>query len=317
MGAYPNILSAKHQRSTLVADSIRNDDPTFVTASLRIPVSVLKILQLLSVTVPQLYGTRLHVHIVDVTCAIGEASDRIQQRRTDDVAYLKSGVVIAVSERRQFKETTVVFRCLAELLRENGVGDSDIAEFVSAVSDAQTAIVRMIQIVLEIGTDSLYRGRIHGHGIERGPETLHPDTPHQPDVMVSNQSKNSVEKTDRMRSLPSRTTGCIFANFGPFDLGQDPVQRTRGGIRQAREVALFQVQELVGEIGKACDINEESGDGEDRLVVWLRWIAECAEIPGLVYKANMQIRTSKFALPKSYDHLTVVIGSAARLGSAI
>lgn len=38
------ILSAKHQRSTLVADSVRNDNPTYVTAGSRIPVSVLKIL---------------------------------------------------------------------------------------------------------------------------------------------------------------------------------------------------------------------------------------------------------------------------------
>ena len=233
------------------------------------------------------------MHIVNVTCAIREAGNRIQQRRTDDIANLKSGVVIAVPERRQFKETAVVFRCLAELLRENGVGDSDIAEFVSTVSDAQAAIVRMIQIVLEIGTDSLYRGRIHGHGIEWRPETLHPDAAHQQDVMVSKQAKNSVEKTDRMRSLPSRTTGCVSTNFGPFDLRQDSVQRPRRRIWQTREVELFQIQELVGEIGKACDVYEESGDDEDRLVVWLRWIAECTEITRLVYKANMQIRTSK------------------------
>ena len=49
----------------------------------------------------------------------------------------------------------------------------------------------------------------------------------------------------------------------------------------------------MSEIGKTCDIYEEATDGEDRLVIWLRWIAECAEIPGFVYKANMQFRTSK------------------------
>ena len=94
-------------------------------------------------------------------------------------------MVIAVSERRQLKETAVVSRCHAELLREDGVENSHIAEFVAAVSDAQAGIVGMSQIVLEIGTDSLYRGRIHGHGIERGPETLHPDAPDQQDVMAS------------------------------------------------------------------------------------------------------------------------------------
>ena len=49
----------------------------------------------------------------------------------------------------------------------------------------------------------------------------------------------------------------------------------------------------MSEIGKARDIYEKSADGEDRLVIWLRWIAECAEIPGFVNKANMQFRTSK------------------------
>lgn len=181
------------------------------------------------------------MHIVNVTCAIGEATDRIQQRRTDDVAYLKSGVVITVSERRQLKETTVVLRCLAELLREDGVGNSDIAEFVSAVSYAQTGIVGMVQIVLEIGTDSLYRGGIRGHGIERGSDTLHPDAPNQPDVMMPKQSKDTVEKTDGMRSLPSRTAGCVSTKFRPFDLGQDSVQGSRRGVRQTREVAVFQI----------------------------------------------------------------------------
>ena len=90
---------------------------------------------------------------------------------------------------------------------------------------------------------------------------------------MSKQSKDLVEKTDGMRSLPSVTTGCVSTKFHPFNLGQDSVQWPSRGVRQTREVAVFQIQEVVSEIGKTRNIYEKSADGEDRLVIWLRWIA--------------------------------------------
>ena len=62
-----------------------------------------------------------------------------------------------------------------------------------------------------------------------------------------------------------------------------------------------------------CDINQETADDEDRLVVWQRWIAELPKVPGFVYEANVQRPPSK----KSDGHRPVAIGSAAHTGSAI
>ena len=56
---------------------------------------------------------------------------------------------------------------------------------------------------------------------------------------------------------------------------------------------MFQIQEFVGEAGKVCHIDEETAYGEDGLVVWQGRVAKCSEIPGLVYEASMQRRSSK------------------------
>ena len=58
---------------------------------------------------------------------------------------------------------------------------------------------------------------------------------------------------------------------------------------------MFQIQEFVGEAGKVCHIDEETAYGEDGLVVWQGRVAKCSEIPGLVYEASMQRRSSKRA----------------------
>ena len=61
-----------------------------------------------------------------------------------------------------------------------------------------------------------------------------------------------------------------------------------GGIGQAREVLVFQGQEVVGEAGKVRDFDEETANDEDGLVVWLGRISECPEIPGFVDEADLQ-----------------------------
>ena len=74
---------------------------------------------------------------------------------------------------------------------------------------------------------------------------------------------------------------------------------------------MFQIQEIVGEARKVCDINEDTGYNEDGLVVWHGRVAEWSKISSFVDEAYVQR-----PLPKSYGHRTVAIGSAARLGPA-
>ena len=97
--------------------------------------------------------------------------------------------------------------------------------------------------------------------------------------MVAQQTEDSVEEADGMPSLPWSSTCCVAANVGPLYLGEDSVERFGGGIGPAREVLVFQSQEIVGEAGKVRDINEETAYDEDGLVVWQGRIAKCSEIP--------------------------------------
>ena len=211
-------------------DGVRDDDPALVTTGSRILVSVLERLQLLPVTVPEVRGAWLYMDVVHVTRTIRKAGYGVEQRGTDKVTDLKPGVVFAMSEGRQLNEVLVALHCRTELLRKNGVGNGDIFEFVSAVGDAYAGIVGLGQIVFEVGTDSLYRGRVHRSGMEWQAKALHPDACNQLDVMVSQQTKNSVEEADGMRSLPRSSTCCVAANVGAFCLGQDSVKRLGGRI---------------------------------------------------------------------------------------
>ena len=81
--------------------------PALVTAGGRILVSVLESLQLLPVTVPEVRGAWLHMDVVHVTRAIGEAGDGVEQRGTDEVTDLETGVVLAMPEGRQLDEALV------------------------------------------------------------------------------------------------------------------------------------------------------------------------------------------------------------------
>ena len=166
-------------------DCVRDDDPTLVTTGSRTQVSVLERLQLLPVSVPEVRGAWLHMDVVHVTRTIRKAGDRIEQRGTDKVTDLKPGVVFAMPEGRQLNEALVALHSLTEFLGKDGVGNGDILEFVSAVSDAYAGIVGLGQIVFEVGTDPLYRGRVHRSGMEWQAKALHPDACNQLDVMVS------------------------------------------------------------------------------------------------------------------------------------
>ena len=133
-------------------DSVSDHEPALVSVGRLTQVAVLKSLQLLPVTLLEVRGTRLYMDVVHVARAICETSDGVEQRRTDDVADLNTGVVIAVSKRRQFNKPLVVPCCRAELLRKNGVRDANIPELVAAVGDADTDIVGLGQIVIKIST---------------------------------------------------------------------------------------------------------------------------------------------------------------------
>lgn len=115
------------------------------------------------------------MNVVYVTGAIYEACDGVEQPGTDNVADLKTGVVIAVPERRKFNKPLVISRCGAEFLRKYGVGNSDIFRFASAVGDTDASVVSEGQMVIKIGTDSLYRGRVNRCGVEWQSNALHPN----------------------------------------------------------------------------------------------------------------------------------------------
>ena len=166
-------------------DGVRDDEPALVMTGSRILVPVSERLQLLSITLPEVRGERLHMDVVHMTRTIRKAGDLVEQRGTDKVTDLKTGVVFAMPEGRQLNEALVALHCRTELLRKDGVGNGDILEFVSAVGNAYAGIVGLGEIMFEIGTDSLYRGRVHRSGMEWRANALHPDASNQLDVMVS------------------------------------------------------------------------------------------------------------------------------------
>ena len=84
---------------------------------------------------------------------------------------------------------------------------------------------------------------------------------------MAQQTEDSVEEADGMVLLPCAATGRISANVGPFDLGQDSVQRPGRRIAQAGEVAVFQIQEMTGQGREVRGVDEEAADDRDGLLV--------------------------------------------------
>ena len=123
-----------------MAKGIGHDDPAFVTAGRLILVPVLESLQLVPVTLSEIRGAWLYMDVVHVARTIGEAGDGVEQRGTDEVTDLKTGVVFAMAEGRQFSEALVASLGRTEFLRKDRVGNADILELVAAVSDARDPV---------------------------------------------------------------------------------------------------------------------------------------------------------------------------------
>ena len=101
-----------------MAKGVGHDDPAFVTADRLILVPILESLLLLPVTLSEIRGAWLYMDVVHMARTIGEASDGIEQRGTDEVTDLKTGVVFAMAEGRQFSEALVASLGRTEFLRK-------------------------------------------------------------------------------------------------------------------------------------------------------------------------------------------------------
>ena len=121
---------------------------------------------MLPVPLPEPRGTRLYMDVVHMACAVRKAGNGVEQCGTYDVADLKASMIVTVSKGRQFSDLLIEQGCRAELLRKNGVGDVDILDLVSTVSDAHAAVIGLRQVIIEIRADSLYRGRVYRRGCE-------------------------------------------------------------------------------------------------------------------------------------------------------
>ena len=159
-------LSCRTSTPRFLVDGIRHHHPTDIALRPDIVVAVLEILQLFPVTAPQPRGPRLHMHIVHMSSAVGEARDQVQQPRADDVANLQARVVVAMTKRGEFDLALVTREC-AGLLGEDRVGDPQVFALVAAVGDAQAPAIALGQMMLEVRTQALYRGRVHGCAFER------------------------------------------------------------------------------------------------------------------------------------------------------
>lgn len=65
---------------------------------------------------------------------------------------------------------------------------------------------------------------------------------------------------------------------------------------------MFQVNEIVGEIGQYCRINKESSDDQHRLVVWQGRVTQNAKVSGFVDKAKLQLPLQKKLWPPRGGH---------------
>ena len=105
---------------------------------------------------------------------------------------------------------------------------------------------------------------------------------------MAQKTEDSVEEADGMVLLARTATDRISSNVGPLDLGEDAVQRPERRIVQAREVAVFQIQEMTRQGREVRGVDEEATDDQDRLLVRQGRIAQCAEITGFVDEADVQ-----------------------------
>ena len=131
-------------------DAVGDHEPSLVAvASSRVGISVLQRLELCSVTLTEIGRARLYMGIGDMPRAIGEASDRVKQARADDVAKLKTGVIVAVAESGQLEKLSIS-RLDSELLCENGMGNPDVLILLAPVGDADPGIADLPEKMVEI-----------------------------------------------------------------------------------------------------------------------------------------------------------------------
>ena len=90
----------KHQGAVTLLDGIRNSYPARVTVGSGFFVSVLELLQFLSVSLSEPHGSRLYVDVADVACAMREADYGVERSRAYDVTGLEAGVIVAVPKGR-------------------------------------------------------------------------------------------------------------------------------------------------------------------------------------------------------------------------
>lgn len=150
-----NGLRTKHQGTVFVSDAVGDHEPAAVATGRCIQVAILESLQLVSVAASKPTGGGLHVDVGKMPRAECKTGDGEKQGGTDDVADLKAGVIVAVPERWQFDDPRIPLHCRAKLLREDGMGNVDVLEFVPAVRNAHTDIVCLGQMVIEVGADAL------------------------------------------------------------------------------------------------------------------------------------------------------------------
>ncbi len=66
------------------------------------------------------------MHIGDVSGAIGEGCNWVQERGTQRITDLKSGMIVTMPKTRQLDKATIDIRRSSKLLRENRMGNTDV-----------------------------------------------------------------------------------------------------------------------------------------------------------------------------------------------
>lgn len=144
----------EHGNGVLLLHRIGNDNAAHVVP-LRVRVAVLHFPQSRAVSFTQHSGVFLNMDVMYKVGTVGVAGDGKKKGGAQNIAQLKPGQIIAVPETGHFNNVRVKRVEMLKFLSKDGMGNTDVFNLVAAVGDAETIIVLLLEIIVEIGVNAL------------------------------------------------------------------------------------------------------------------------------------------------------------------
>ena len=241
-------LRAKDQNwaDFAVATRQHGNAAEFVTVAL---IAVLQSLDALSETISHKIedGVRVDTTVFKVR-VVGSNRHWAQKCRPDPVCKLQHGVVLAVSEERQFGKTVVARSMCAEIHCEDAMRHGDVLYLVTTVEDEDALFVFALELVFKRHRKALDCSWIDGRAVECRVRLFQVDARDDLDMVLFHQAKQLFHETDDMALGVVRSLSQRSPQVRPFYLDLQPVVPMRQPVSICREESFLEIDDCACQV---------------------------------------------------------------------